>query len=64
MLLEQAARVEGHEYSAHLELAKVRVAIKGYSEALSDLDKALGIRPGDELRRYREAIYHLSMANE
>lgn len=64
MLLEQAARVEGHEYSACLELAKVRVAIKSYTEALADLDKALGIRPSDELRRYREAIDHLSMANE
>ncbi len=64
MLLEQASRLEGHQYSAHLELAKVRVAIKNYNDALADLDKALEIRPGDEIRSYRQAIYHLSMANE
>lgn len=64
MLLEQAARVEGHEYSACVELAKVRVAIKNYTEAVVDLDKALEIRPSEELRRYREAIHHLATANE
>ena len=64
MLLDQAARVEGHEYNASLERAKVRVAIKNYTEAVADLDKALEIRPSEELRRYREAIHHLATANE
>ena len=64
MLLDQAAGVEGHEYNASLERAKVRVAIKNYTEAVADLDKALEIRPSEELRRYREAIHYLATANE
>ena len=64
MLLEQAARVQGHEYSAHHELAKVCVSTRRYTKAIDHLDKALKIRPSDELVTYREAIQNLAIASE
>lgn len=64
MLLEQATRVEGHEYKSLVELAKVQVATRSYPKALANLDKALKIEPNDDLRDYRDAIYHLSIAND
>ena len=60
MLLEQAVRVQGHEYSAHLELAKVCVSTRRYDKAIDHLDKALKIQPSDELLTYREAIQNLA----
>ena len=64
MMLEQAARVEGHEYNAHLELAKVCVSTRRYKVALKHLDEALKIRSSDELLTYRDAIQNLSVASE
>ncbi|MGB2402163.1 MAG: tetratricopeptide repeat protein [Akkermansiaceae bacterium] len=64
MLLKQASRVEGHVYSAQVELAKVCVATRRYSAALGHLDKALKISSSEELLAYREAIRSLSEASE
>jgi tetratricopeptide (TPR) repeat protein len=64
MLLEQAARVKGHEYSAHFELAKVCVSTRHYDKAIDHLDKALKIQPSDELLTYRDAIENLALASE
>jgi len=64
MLLEQAVRVQGHEYSANLELAKVCVSTRRYDKAIDHLDKALKIQPSDELLTYREAIQNLAVASE
>jgi tetratricopeptide (TPR) repeat protein len=64
MMLEQASRVEGHAYSAQVELAKVCVSTGRYSAALGHLDKALKISSTEELLTYREAIWNLSEASE
>lgn len=64
MLLQQATRVEGHEYKARVELAKVQVATRAYAKALSNLEMALKIESDEDLRNYRDAVYHLSVANE
>jgi len=64
MLLEQATRVEGHEYKSLVELAKVQVATRAYTKALANLERALKIEPNDDLRNYRDAIHHLSVASE
>ena len=63
MMLEQASRVKGHEYNAHLELAKVCVSTRRYATAIRHLDKAMKIRSSDELLSYREAINNLLKAS-
>lgn len=62
MLLQQAARVEGHEYDARLELAKLYVATQRYEEALKELRTLLKIRSTDSLRSYRAAVEKLAEA--
>jgi len=64
MLLEQAKRIEGHEYVSHVELAKIDVASKRYRDAIAELDKALKIRPSDAIRDYRDAVARLASAAE
>lgn len=62
MLLQQAARVEGHEYTAAIELAKIYVTNARYDDAVIQLDKALEIRVSDEITAYRKAVAHLAEA--
>lgn len=64
MLLEQAGRVEGHEYQSRVELAKIFVATKRYTNAVDELDQALEIRPGKAIRDYRDAVVQLAAAAE
>jgi len=64
MLLQQASRVEGSAYDARVELAKLYVARTRYRDAISQLDKAIEIQPGDALESYRTAIIDLAEAAE
>ncbi|BDS08308.1 hypothetical protein NT6N_33480 [Oceaniferula spumae] len=62
MLLQQAARIEGSEYEARVELAKLHVSGNRYEEALKQLDLALKIRPSEAVTSYRNAIEKLAEA--
>jgi len=62
MLLQQATKIEGHEHTAHLELAKLYVAMARYPEALTELDQVLKISPSPEVKTYRNAIANLAEA--
>jgi tetratricopeptide (TPR) repeat protein len=62
MLFQQAQRVEGHEYNASIELAKIHVATARYADALAQLDKALKIRHSDAIETYRDAVENLASA--
>lgn len=62
MLLQQAARIEGSEYEARLELAKLHVARTRYEDALKQLDLVLKIRSTDSIQNYRAAIANLAEA--
>lgn len=62
MLLQQAARIEGHEYQARLELAKLHVATHRYDDALKELKLVLKIRSTDSVQSYRDAIEMLAEA--
>ncbi|MCP5538406.1 MAG: tetratricopeptide repeat protein [Akkermansiaceae bacterium] len=64
MLFQQAGRVEGHEYTSRIELAKAYVATSRYRDAVSQLDKALKIRPVEAIQTYRDAVYKLADAAE
>ena len=62
MLLQQAARVEGSEYDARLELAKIHVSSARYEDALEQLDLVLKISSTKEVQTYRDAIANLAEA--
>ena len=62
MLFQQAQRVEGHAYSASIELAKLHVATSRYGDALRQLDKALNIRHSEAIQEYRDAVSRLAEA--
>ena len=62
MLLEQAGRVEGHEYQSRVELAKILVATRRYADAVTELDQALEIRPSEAIGDYRDAVVQLAAA--
>lgn len=62
MLFQQAQRVEGHEYGATIERAKVHVATGRYADALGQLDKALKMRDSENIREYRDAVAKLAEA--
>lgn len=64
MLLQQAGRVEGYEYTAHIELAKLYVASARYRDAVDQLDKALEIRSTKAIQTYRSAVTRLVEASE
>ena len=62
MLFQQAARIEGGEYYANLELAKLYVFRARYDEALEQLDLVLKIRASDAIQNYRNAVANLAEA--
>ena len=62
MLLQQAARVEGSEYEARIEMGKIYVSTGRYNKATKELDLALKIRPTDNIQNYRDAVANLSEA--
>ncbi|MBT8037436.1 MAG: tetratricopeptide repeat protein [Verrucomicrobiae bacterium] len=64
MLLQQAARVEGFEYEASIELAKLYVTMARYRAAVKQLDRALDIRSSTAIETYREAVIYLAEASE
>jgi len=64
MLLQQASRIEGSGYESRVELAKLYVTTVRYRDAISQLDKAIKIQPGDALESYRAAIIDLAEAAE
>ncbi len=64
MLLQQAVRVEGAMYEAQVELAKLYVSTNRYRDALTQLDKALKLRPSDGMESYRTAVLNLAEAAE
>ncbi len=64
MFLQQAGRVEGHVYTTHIELAKLYVATSRYSDAVTELDKALKIRSSESIKTYRNAVARLAEASE
>ncbi len=59
MLFQQAGRVQGHAYEAHIELAKLYVLTTRYQDALKQLDKALKITSTEPILAYRKAIADL-----
>ncbi|MFK7911896.1 MAG: tetratricopeptide repeat protein, partial [Akkermansiaceae bacterium] len=62
MLFQQAQRVEGNEYNASVELAKLHVATARYTDALKQLNTALNIRQTDGIQSYRDAVAKLAEA--
>ena len=60
MFFQQAQRVEGHEYNAGVELAKLYVATNRYDEALKQLDEVLKIRNTEIIQEYRSAVADLA----
>ncbi len=60
MLLQQASSIEGGEYEARIELAKLYVARTRYEEALEQLDFVLKIQVTEEIKSYRDAIVNLA----
>ncbi len=63
MLFQQAQRVEGHEYKASIELAKLHVATGRYTDALKQLDEALKIQNSKQIQTYRDAVANLANAS-
>lgn len=62
MLLQQASKIEGYEYNARLELAKLYVSLSRYPEALEELDLVLKIRSSLAISTYRNAVANLAEA--
>ncbi len=62
LLLERATAVAEVAADAWVELVRLRVDQRRYEAALEALDRALEIRPGGELERYRESLQRLADA--
>lgn len=64
MLLQQAARIEGHIYNAKVELAQLYVSLARYTVAVAQLEAALQLQSNEELETYLTAVQHLVDAAE
>lgn len=59
MLFQQAKKIQGNQYAAAMELAKLYVSLTRYSDAVEQLNQALKIRSSQEVEDYRDAVANL-----